>query len=524
MINTPKSLLLIAALAICGLSSQAQTGPTVKTKLGTIEGIGDTSGIKKFLGVPYAQPPIDDLRWKAPQPVHAWKNTLKATHFGPRAMQRALYADQVFRSNKISEDCLYLNVWSPNLKPGTKLPVLVYFYGGGFNTGDGSEPRYDGESMARKGIVVVTVNYRLGIFGFLSHPQLTAESPVHSSGNYGLLDQHAALEWVHQYINSFGGDPSQITIAGESAGAASVCAQMATPLSKGLFVRAIAESGSNFVLDGVASLSKGEDNGVKLMKAAGAGSIADMRKIPADQLMQLTAQPDLGHFPIVVDGYFFPKSPIEIFTHGLQMDVPLLAGWNSAEVNYHSLLGKAEPTPENYATAVKQLYGDRADEILAAYHADNHAEVKQVATDLASDRFIVYATWKFIFLHSITNGHPVYRYYFTHKLPDKTNPDANEEALLGAPHASEIQYAMGNLRLNSDYAWTADDYRTSSTMQAFFANFIKTGNPNGPALPHWFGLQSSIPKVMVIDTESQSIGEKNLKRYILLDTFYYNKN
>jgi len=515
-LNTMKKISLLLLVLIAQFAN-AQTKLQVKVAEGTLQGIMDSTGIKMFRGIPYAQPPIGDLRWKNPLPAKNWKGLRMADKFGPQAMQRPIYSDMVFRSAGKSEDCLYLNVWTPAKTAGEKLPVLVYFYGGGFNAGDGSEYRYDGESMAQKGIVSVTVNYRLGIFGFLAHPGLTAESSTHSSGNYGLLDQHAALVWVKKNIAAFGGDPDKITIAGESAGSASVCAQVATPLSKGIFIGAIAESGSVLGNLSPVPLADAEQNGVKFASSIGASSIADLRKLDADSLLNMTAK---TRFQVTVDGYFFPESPQQIFATGKQMDIPILGGWNSAEVNYHSLLGRDTATLQNYTNTVKKIYGDRADEILKLYPAANDAEVLQVATDLASDRFIAYATWKFLDLHSKTDGKPVYRYLFTHKRPPMVADPNSAVGSMGAAHASEIEYALGNLHYDKVYAWTTDDYKTSETMQNYFVNFIKIGNPNGDGLPKWYGIQASIPKVMVIDADSKSEPEKNQKRYVLLDSFF----
>ncbi|TSJ35991.1 carboxylesterase family protein [Mucilaginibacter corticis] len=492
------------------LSAQAYS-QEAKTANGILQGVTEASGIVSYKGVPFAQAPVGNLRWKEPRAPLNWKGIRKADHFGPQAMQRPIYSDMLFRSAGKSEDCLYLNIWTPAKSAQEKLPVLVYFYGGGLNAGDGSEYRYDGEALAKKGIITITVNYRLGIFGFLAHPDLTAESPHHASGNYGLLDQHAALVWVKKNVAAFGGDPDKITIAGESAGSMSVCGQIASPLSKGLFVGGIGESGSFLGNRSPVPLTEAEANGLKFAKSINAASIAELRKIPADTLLKLAAN---NRFPTTVDGYFLPESPQAIYATGRQMDVPLLAGWNTAEVGAGDVLGKAEPTVENYQSAVHQLYGNRADEILRVYPANTDAEVLRAATDLASDKFIAYATWKFIDLHSKTNGHPVYRYLFARKRP------GNADQALGAVHASEIEYALGNLPTNKVYAWTDDDYKVSETMQNFFVNFVKTGNPNGTGLPTWYGLQSSIPKVMVIDTESKSQPEKNAKRYVLMDSFF----
>src|SRR5678809_226250 len=250
-------LTFTASIAIAQLNGEA---PRIKTANGTLEGMNE-SGIKTFKGVPFAAPPVGVLRWKEPQPVKDWTGVRKADKFGPRAMQLPVFGDMSFRSDGMSEDCLYLNVWTPAKTGNEKLPVLVYFYGGGYMAGDGSELRYDGESMAREGIVSVTVNYRLGVFGFLSHPELTKESSHHASGNYGLLDQSAAVQWVQKNIAAFGGDPKKITIAGESAGSSSVSAQMASPLSRNIIAGAIGESGSLLGSMPTASLADAEKLG-----------------------------------------------------------------------------------------------------------------------------------------------------------------------------------------------------------------------------------------------------------------------
>ena len=297
-------------LLFMGTKIIAQNAPQVKIANGELEGI-DASGINIFKGIPFAAPPVGDLRWREPHPVKSWSGVRKADKFGPQAMQLPIFGDMNFRSDGVSEDCLYLNVWSPSKTNNEKLPVLVYFYGGGFLAGDGSEPRYDGESMARKGIVSVTVNYRLGVLGFLSHPELTKESPHHASGNYGLLDQAAALLWVQKNIAAFGGNPKKITIAGESAGSFSVSAQMASPLSRNIIAGAIGESGS-LLGNKTASLKDAEKAGGDWAKSINKNSLADLRSMSADDLLKATAKIGYGAFPVCVDGYFFPKSPIDI--------------------------------------------------------------------------------------------------------------------------------------------------------------------------------------------------------------------
>jgi para-nitrobenzyl esterase len=291
MIMRRTALVLMAFILTLSVRVSAQANQ-VTISNGILEGTTNpVTGIRSFKGIPFAQPPVGDLRWKEPQPVKNWTGVFKADHFGKNAMQKNVYGDMMFRSAGMSEDCLYLNVWTPAKSANEKLPVLVYFYGGGFVAGDGSESRYDGESMAQKGIVTLTVNYRLGVFGFMSHPDLTAESPHHASGNYGLLDQNAALRWVQENIAAFGGDPKRVTIAGESAGSIAVCAQMASPLSKNLIAGAIGESGAMIkpTLPAI-PLAEGEKNGVAFGQKVNAASLSALRAIPADQLLELASK------------------------------------------------------------------------------------------------------------------------------------------------------------------------------------------------------------------------------------------
>ena len=510
-----KNLLYPAIILLLPVTVGAQgsgQGPVVATESGSVQGTVEASGVHTFKGIPYAAPPVGDLRFKDPQPVVAWQGVRKTQAFGPRAMQLPIYSDMKFRSDGVSEDCLYLNVWAPAI--GSHLPVLVYFYGGGFSAGDGSEYRYDGESMAKRGIVAVTVNYRLGIFGFLAHPDLTKESPHHSSGNYGLLDQHAALLWVQQNIAAFGGDPARVTIAGESAGSISVCAQMASPLSRGLFAGVIGESGGLTGNIKPVLLDTGEEAGAAFAAGLGNKSIADLRAMSAQDLEKAAAR---VRFSTVIDGYLLPEAPDEIYSAGDQMKVPLLAGWNSAEVPYQGILGGSALTVEGYEAAVRKLYGDRADEVLNLYKATTPEEVKQAATDLATNRFIAYSTWKWIDRATATGGKPVYRYLFAHPRPPAVGATGIQPALAGAGHSWEIEYALGNLHSNTVYAWTADDDKVSATMEAYFANFIKTGNPNGRGLPDWEPMKAMGSEIMVIDVHTHAEKEPHPERYRWMD-------
>lgn len=493
----------------------------VSTASGQIEGSRQDELII-FRGIPYAQPPVGALRWQEPQPVKPWKGVRKADHFGPRAPQRATYRDMVSRSEKEDEDCLYLNIWTPNSSRKAGLPVLVYFHGGGLSSGDGSELRYDGAAMAKKGIVVVTVNYRLGIFGFFAHPELSKASAHHSSGNYGFLDQRAALQWVRQNIAAFGGDPGKVTIAGQSAGSISVSALMASPLSKGFFRSAIGQSGSILASLEPTSLQVAEQYGLYFDSLAGTrGSLEALRAIPADKLQQLSLKPGVPYFSPVIDGYFLPQPPMNIYATGLQADIPLLAGWTSAEANYQRLFGREAVNADNYRKILRQLYGDKADEVRTFYPDGSQEELQQSATDLASDRFIVYGTWKWTDLHAKTSGSTVYRYFFAQKPPLYANSAENTGAVpLGAPHSFDIDYVLGNLASNGIYAFTPGDYALSAQILNYMANFIKTGNPNGEGLPEWPGLQSSIPKVMVFDGQPKALPEQHLRRFVFMDQFY----
>jgi para-nitrobenzyl esterase len=535
------SLLIIGVALSLSQWSVAQTNlsaaqPRAQVANGTLEGVTNANDIREFKGVPFAAPPVGDLRWREPQSAKNWTGVRKADKFGPRAMQRAIFGDMNFRSDGVSEDCLYLNVWTPAKSDKEKLPVLVYFYGGGYMAGDGSEPRYDGESMSRRGIVAVTVNYRLGLFGFMAHPELTKESPNKASGNYGLMDQQAALRWVKQNIAAFGGDPAKVTIAGESAGSTSVSAQMVSPGSKGLFARAIGESGSLLGTLTPTPLADAELTGVSFATSVAANSLAELRAIPAEKLLEATAKPGTPRFSVVVDGAFLTKSPVAIFAAGEQAKVPLLAGWNSEENNSRSVLGAEPPTAENYAKALKKMYGDRAEEAMKLYAGQTEAEITQAATDLAGDRFIGFSTWKWMDMHLKTGGgQPVYRYYYSRPRPAMRPEMGNATAGMaggvirdsnapktppakGAVHSAEIEYAMGNLATNRVYAWVQDDYRVSETMQGYFANFIKTGNPNQPGLPNWPAITTTGPvQVMHIDVDTRAEPESKRERYLFLD-------
>lgn len=541
-----KIFIAFAVLLHTGGLAFAQKAPQTTVEQGALQGLTLNSGIHNYRGIPFAQPPVGNLRWREPQAPAKWTGVRDATTFGPNAMQKNIFGDMMFRSPKMSEDCLYLNVWTPSAKPDAKLPVLVYFYGGGFVAGDGSESRYDGETLAKKGIVVVTLNYRLGIFGFFAHPELTKESPNNASGNYGLLDQNAALVWVKKNIAAFGGDPNKITIAGESAGSISVSAQMASPLSKNLIAGAIGQSGAmiNPTLDAI-PLTQQEESGTKFGDANNATALKALRDIPAEKLLDLASAPGAFSTKAVVDGYFLTKLPSEVFAAGEQANVPLLAGWTSTEIPYQAFMAGQYPNPENYTNIVKQRYGNNAEIIFELYPGGDEKEVITSATALASDNFIVYSTWKWLDLHRQTSSKPVYAYIFSKPRPSlkaelgnvkeglaggitkvdgKKEENKMPEALKGANHASDIEYLLGNLNGNKLYEWNSDDFKVSEIGVEYFANFIKTGNPNGKKSVQWPASGKTGDMILMdINVTPKAYKEPHRDRYLFLDKQYAKK-
>jgi para-nitrobenzyl esterase len=527
---------LLPAVVLCAaVVSPAFGADRVKIANGLIESTEPPrDGVRSFKGVPFAQPPVGDLRWREPQPVKNWSGVRRADTFGPTCMQRlSPNADYWFRGDGMSEDCLYLNVWTPAKSGREKLPVLVYIFGGGFQNGDGSEPRYDGERMAREGIVAVSLNYRTNVFGFFVHPELTEESPHHASGNYGLLDQVAALQWVQKNIAAFGGDPKRVTIAGESAGSISVSALMASPLSRNLMAGAICESGAAIASLPPRPLAEAEQNGVKFAAAAGANSLTALRAMTAQQIQDAAAKAQGIRFSTAMDGYFLSKTLTEIGLAGEQAKVPLLAGSNTEEQGPRAVLAGGDPTPDTLAGAITKFYGDKAEPVLKAYAATTTDEVYEAATHLASARFISYGTWKWTELQMQTSGRPVYRYLYAKVrpaylgMPGQPPPPTpapgqgaapQPQAPRGAVHSAEIQYAMGNLNLDKRYTWEPADYEVSKTMQAYFVNFIKTGKPDGPGLPPWPAYRPETNyQRMRIDVTSQAEPEPHRDRYLALD-------
>lgn len=498
----------------------------VKTDAGIIEGTSLESGVKAYLGIPFAEAPVGELRWAAPQPKKAWEGVLEAKAFGPDPMQPDIFGDMVFRGNGRSEDCLYLNVWSNAKTAKDALPVLIYFNGGGLMGGSGSEYRYDGEAIAKEGVVSVTANYREGYFGFLAHPELSAESPYGGSGNYGFLDQVAAIQWVKDNIAAFGGDPERINIAGESAGSFSVSLLMVSPLSKGNLAGAILSSGAEVLPYGAVSLRDAEQAGVAVFEKKGLGSIADARALSADELQSIL--PPSGMPNVVLDGYFMTEAPDDIYARGDQARIPLLAGWNSQEGTPWGALRGQEPTIENYKKVRTSTFGDMTDEIFEAYGLITDDDLySQKSQNLESDLFTGFPTWKVCDYQATTTDKPVYRYKFNRPRPSKQAPKPLKEGErprpTGAVHSADIEYAMGNLTTNTVYGWTEDDYAISKLFLTYYANFCKYGDPNGEGLPVWTPINGHLDAapVMQIDIESHEEASADLENaYRTLEKFY----
>lgn len=478
---------LLAVLAACPMLSHADTPNPALVQLaeGTVKGSVSSDGtIRVFKGIPYAAPPVGALRWKAPQPVAPWKNVLPATDFAPRAMQAKVWDDMVFRDKGPSEDCLYLNVWTPMpASPTPTLPVMVWIHGGGFIAGSSSEARQDGSNLARKGVILVSMNYRMGVFGFMAHPELTQESPQKSSGNYGLLDLVACLQWVQRNIAQFGGDPRNITIFGESAGSYAVSALIASPLAKDLFQRAIGQSGS--LVDPQSpqpTLADAEAKGVAFAQTAFNGAtLEQLRAVSATELLAASVKSG-NRFPVTVDGWFMPATGVEIYAAGRQNRVPLMAGWTRDEGGPQALLGNEPPTLANFQAKAAAKFGDRAEAFLKAYAATTDAEADRAARDFGGDQFIALGTWNWLELHRRTSAQPVWRYRFEQPLP--LAKDAAPGTPTYAPHASDIEFVFQMLPARP-VNWSPDDFGVAGMMASYWTNFAKTGNPNGPDLPEW---------------------------------------
>jgi para-nitrobenzyl esterase len=519
--------------AICAAASAIMFGllafgapgaAQVRTEAGAVEGTASADGkVQIFKGIPYAAPPVGPLRWKEPQPVAAWQGTRKATEFASHCMQGPVYDDMVFPDPGMSEDCLYLNVWTPKASSDAKLPVMVWIHGGGFQAGAASEPRQNGEVLAHKGVVVVSMNYRLGIFGFFSHPELTQESPHHASGNYAFLDQAAAVQWVQKNIAAFGGDPSNITIFGESAGSFSVCALMASPVSKNLIKQAIGESGAFFSRTLTAKpLAESEKAGADFAKEVNTTTLEQLRAIPAQELLDdATKNKNFFRFWPNIDGYFFPENPADIYAKGNQAHVPLLAGWNHDEGNYHGFFGPDAVTKENYEKKVNEQFGSNAAEALKLFPDGSDEQIKASAGLLSTAGFIGYSTWKWLEMQTKLGNVPVYRYRFDEAPPiPRSGPAAGEAPT--AYHSAEIEYVFEVLDSKTvdskKIEWSAADRKVSDQMSSYWTNFAQKGDPNGPGLPKWpkYSAKSG-SQTMYLSGDSKATPDQQKAQYAVLD-------
>ena len=473
-------IILIVGLAAMVVPANSQA---ISVDGGLISGTtGSHPDIRVYRGVPYASAPLANLRWRPPQPVVPWKGVRKADQYSPTCMQPERAKDSVFSPGyePDSEDCLYLNVWTPAKSTKARLPVMVWIHGGGFRFVSGSEKFFNGERLAAKGVIAVTFNYRLGAFGFLAHPELSKESGQHVSGNYGVLDQIAALRWVQQNIVAFGGDPHRVTIFGQSAGANSVCYLLTSPLTKGLYIHAIGESvvGCLGPSAEISKLDTAEKAGTKFLSAANAQSIADLRAKPAEDLLKIN-----GEYPFrpLVDGYVLPSDPYTILSRGEENQVPILVGSNGDE---GTLLGRPPASAAAFIEQARLQYGERADSFLKLFPANSDAQAIESNYLLWRDQVAVQArTLSELMAH---NGKvKAYRYYFSRK-PPIPNGMFREQARheLGAYHSAEIEYVFDNLDTRP-YLWTDVDRKLADTMSSYWVNFAKTGNPNGPGLLSW---------------------------------------
>ncbi len=511
------SLLAIAVCCAAPLGWAAGRAPKVKIDTGTIA--GKTEGpVRAFLGIPYAAPPVGELRWKPPAPAAKWGGVRKAVNFGARCMQGPIYSDMVFRDPGPSEDCLNLNVWTPAPAESKKLPVMVWIYGGGFQAGSTSEPRQDGQFLAQRGVVVVSMNYRLGVFGFFALPELAAESGRGSAGNYGLLDQAAALAWVHRNIAAFGGDPDNVTIFGESAGASSVSALMASPVVAGLFVKAIGESGSAFAktTSPMKTLAQREESDANFAKASlGSASVKELRAISAQKVLEAALKKDDAElrFSPNVDGYFLPESVSAIFAAQKENKATLLAGWNRDEAGLNKN-APAEPTPEQrLRTDAEKEFPGKVEQFMRLYGTASPTEAKRSLNDFLTDNPRAWSMWKWLECAAVEGKKPVYRYRFDRSLPSATDP-----AGLGAYHSGEIEYVFGALDSKAGIPWTAEDRALSELMQKYWTNFARNGDPNSEGLPVWPAYRAAEDwPVMYLDVVSKAEKDRLRDRYVFLD-------
>lgn len=510
--------LVIAGVALAAASALlAQTPKPVRTQAGMVEGIAE-DGLTVYKGIPFGAPPVGDLRWRAPEPAPAWTGVRAADKFAPACIQTQLVnADLGFDAVTTSEDCLYLNVWTPAKSASDHLPVLVWIYGGGFTNGATSLSGYNGANLAKKGVVLVSIAYRVGALGFLAHPELSAEQHGHS-GNYGLLDQISGLQWIKRNIAAFGGNPNRVTIFGESAGGIAVSMLAASPLAKGLFQGAISESGGNFAParqaneggENMETLATAEKHGAAFLSKLGAASIADARKRSADEILK-NSPPGLGGAWPNFDGYVLLGDQYKLYMARRYNDTPILIGTNSDE---GALFVPAIAAPA-YVSNTRSAYGDFADKILAAYPGGSDAEALRSARDMFRDTAFAWPTWTWARLQSKTGKGHVYVYYFSHRPP---YPDKPFFKGWGAAHAGEIAYVFGNFAPSMPPA--PADRSLSDEIASYWVNFAKSGDPNGGTLPKWPAFTSTSAQVMNLDDPSKAVDVPNLQKLEVLDDYY----
>jgi para-nitrobenzyl esterase len=474
---------------------------------GKLRGIRDCGiGVSAFLGIPYAVPPVGILRWCPPRPLGRWSELRDAVRAAARCVQHAPYGELEPDNPNMSEDCLYLNVWTPDVSRHAMLPVIFWIHGGEFWAGSGTEPRYCGASLAARGAVVVTFNHRLGVFGFLSHPELSSRSERGTSGNYGLLDQIAALNWVRENIAAFGGNPYCITVAGESAGSCSVSALMVSPLARGLFHRALGQSCAYFMPEAHAMkpLSHGENEqrGVEFARTAGADSLIELRSMPAQLLLEAWLKDTKKRFQPCYDGHVLPHVE-QSFEAGQQTIVPLLAGWNREELGYLRA-ARDKFNPDQFHQGIERSFGTDSNPLLAAYESEKALET---AVALNSDRTMVYPTWKWIDLHM--PHAPVFAYQF-----DRAPPGS----AFGATHACEIEYVFNTLD-SKPRAYQPEDRVLATHIGNYWVNFARTGDPNVMDQPDW-PIYGSEKSVLYLDTSIAAGPPHNRSRLELLDSIY----
>ena len=487
---------------------------------GSVDGL-DKGGVTAFLGIPYAASPIGELRWRPPQPPPPWSGTLVADEFSASCMQRdqtggfGPWTPEYIIPGPVSEDCLYLNVWTPAGDPTDRLPVLFWIHGGGYNSGSGSVAVYDGERLARKGVIVVTVNYRVGVLGFLAHPELTAESEHHASGNYGLLDLLAALRWTGENIAGFGGDPGRVTIAGQSAGASAVQHLLASPLARGMFRQAIIESGPGAALYSLSSLADAEQAGVTYMNSKGVQSIATLRGLPAAGAELGSPETGSGsgnaappvRFGPALDGWFLPEEwPSPAFPE-VERDrsVPILAGFTADEGSASPTYGKVGR--DEFEKDARRRFGALADEFLELYPAADDSTAGEVMKRATRDRTRV-GTFDWARRRAAEGRGTTFIYLWGHVEPGK------DSDRYGAFHSSEVPYAFDNLG-KADRPYTAEDQRVAEVMSSYWANFVKAGDPNGEGLPLWPATDPQNPEIMELGTsfESKTVTDKTRLRF-----------